>query len=88
MSIVCENIKKDGTNDSGGDGIVVFTIAFDIPDGSPVKKRLQACASNGIDGKGDKLYYDAGARRNSQKPLRRSRVRSRRSASHAKTLGV
>lgn len=59
MSILCENIKKDGVNDDGGDGVVIFTIAFDLKDGSPVKERLRRCASNGIDGKGDKLYYDA-----------------------------
>ncbi|RIY02010.1 hypothetical protein D3218_06785 [Aureimonas flava] len=59
MSRVCENIKKDGTNDDGGDGIVIFSIAFDLKDGSPIKERLRACASNGIDGKGAKLYYDA-----------------------------
>jgi hypothetical protein len=59
MSRTCENIKKDGTNDEGGDGIVIFTIAFDLKDGSPIKDRLRACASNGIDGKSAKLYYDA-----------------------------
>jgi hypothetical protein len=59
MSITCENIKKDGTNDEGGDGIVIFAIAFDLKDGSPIKDRLRNCASNGIDGKSNKLYYDA-----------------------------
>ncbi|WP_416354978.1 pilus assembly protein TadG-related protein [Aureimonas phyllosphaerae] len=59
MSITCENIKKDGKNDEGGDGIVIFSIAFDLKDGSPIKDRLRNCASNGIDGKGSKLYYDA-----------------------------
>ena len=59
MSLVCENMKKDGSNDDGGDGVVVFTIAFDLKDGSPVKERLRNCASNGIDGRGAKLYYDA-----------------------------
>lgn len=59
MSLTCENIKKDGTNDEGGDGIVIFAIAFDLKDGSPIKDRLRACASNGIDGKSAKLYYDA-----------------------------
>ncbi|WP_294643629.1 pilus assembly protein TadG-related protein [uncultured Aureimonas sp.] len=59
MSITCENIKKDGTNDEGGDGIVIFSIAFDLKDGSPIKDRLRNCASNGIDGKSNKLYYDA-----------------------------
>ncbi len=59
MSLTCENIKRDGTNDEGGDGIVIFSIAFDLKDGSPIKERLRACASNGIDGKGAKLYYDA-----------------------------
>ncbi|WP_279482187.1 pilus assembly protein TadG-related protein [Aureimonas sp. SK2] len=59
MSLTCENIKKDGTNDDGGDGVVIFSIAFDLKDGSPIKERLRACASNGIDGKGAKLYYDA-----------------------------
>ncbi|WP_244492448.1 VWA domain-containing protein [Aureimonas sp. AU22] len=59
MSLTCENIKKDGTNDEGGDGVVIFAIAFDLKDGSPIKDRLRACASNGIDGKSAKLYYDA-----------------------------
>lgn len=59
MSITCENIKKDGKNDEGGDGIVIFAIAFDLKDGSPIKERLRNCASNGIDGKSNKLYYDA-----------------------------
>ncbi|MBB3950902.1 TadE/TadG family type IV pilus assembly protein [Aureimonas jatrophae] len=59
MSLVCENAKSDGRNEDGSDGIVIFTIAFDLKDGSPVKDRLRACASNGISGRGAKLYYDA-----------------------------
>jgi Flp pilus assembly protein TadG len=58
-SIVCENIKSDGRNPDGSDGVVIFTIAFDLKDGSPVKERLRACASSGINGNGAKLYYDA-----------------------------
>ena len=58
-SIVCENIKSDGRNPDGSDGIVIFSIAFDLKDGSPVKERLRACASSGINGNGAKLYYDA-----------------------------
>ena len=59
MSLVCENIKADGRNPDGSDGIVIFTIAFDLKDGSPVKERLRNCASNGVNGNGQKLYYDA-----------------------------
>jgi Flp pilus assembly protein TadG len=59
MSAVCENIKADGRNDDGSDGIVIFTIAFDLKDGSPVKERLRACASSGVNGQSAKLYYDA-----------------------------
>jgi Flp pilus assembly protein TadG len=59
LSIVCENIKKDGRNPDGSDGIVIFTIAFDLKDTSPVKQRLKACSSSGMTGTGAKLYYDA-----------------------------
>lgn len=59
MTTVCENAKSDGRNPDGSDGIVIFSIAFDLKDGSPVKERLKACASNGVTGKGAKLYYDA-----------------------------
>ncbi|KQT85236.1 pilus assembly protein TadG-related protein [Aurantimonas sp. Leaf443] len=59
MTSVCENMKSDGRYADGSDGIVVFTIAFDLDDTSPVKKRLKACASSGVSGNGAKLYYDA-----------------------------
>ena len=42
-----------------GLSIVIFAIAFDLADTSPIKQRLKACSSNGLDGKGAKLYYDA-----------------------------
>jgi Flp pilus assembly protein TadG len=56
---VCENIKADGKTAGGADGIVIFAIAFDLADTSPIKQRLKACASNGMTGTGAKLYYDA-----------------------------
>ena len=54
---VCENIKADGKVGTA-DGIVIFTIAFDLADTSPIKQRLKACASSGMDGSSAKLYYD------------------------------
>jgi Flp pilus assembly protein TadG len=56
---ICENAKNDGRHPDGTDGILIFTIAFDVKDGSPVKKLLQDCASYGIADPTAKLYYDA-----------------------------
>ncbi len=53
----CENAKNDG--------VTVFTIAFDVPNGSSVKSLLNACAGSGKDQDGDQIiaggtfYYDA-----------------------------
>ncbi|MEM8748977.1 MAG: VWA domain-containing protein [Pseudomonadota bacterium] len=45
----CDNMKKDN--------IQIYSIAFDVPNGSSVKTMLEYCASNGS--AGTKLYYDA-----------------------------
>jgi len=39
-------------------GITIYSIAFDVPNGSSVKSMLETCASNDLGG--TKLYYDAG----------------------------
>lgn len=56
---ICENAKSDGRYPDGTDGILIFTIAFDVRNGSPVKKLLEDCASYGIADPTAKLYYDA-----------------------------
>ncbi|NDV85262.1 hypothetical protein GTW51_00945 [Aurantimonas aggregata] len=56
---ICENAKSDGRYPDGTDGILIFTIAFDVRDGSSVKKLLENCASYGISDPTVKLYYDA-----------------------------
>ena len=56
---ICENAKNDGRQPDGTDGILIFSIAFDVRDGSPVKKLLEDCASYGISDPTVKLYYDA-----------------------------
>lgn len=56
---VCANAKDDGRKPDGTDGIVIFTIAFDVKDGSSVKKLLEGCASYGLRDPTTKLYYDA-----------------------------
>ena len=56
---VCENVKADGRKPGGTDGILIFTIAFDLRDGEPVKKLMEDCASNGLIDASEKLYYDA-----------------------------
>ncbi|HET7411967.1 MAG TPA: hypothetical protein VFJ18_04815, partial [Pararhizobium sp.] len=38
--------------------VMVFTIAFDVHDGSSIKTMLQQCASDDTGG-GGKLYFDA-----------------------------
>ncbi|WP_331818510.1 hypothetical protein [Aurantimonas sp. A2-1-M11] len=59
VAAICQNIKDDGRKVTGEDGIVIFTIAFDLEDGSSVKKLLEQCASYGIIDPTKKLYYDA-----------------------------
>lgn len=49
LSKTCENVKATG--------IQIYTIAFDVADGSSVKATLENCASSGPGGA--KLYYDA-----------------------------
>ena len=49
LAETCENAKAAG--------ISIYTIAFDVNDGSPVKALLQACASE--DAGGSKQYFDA-----------------------------
>jgi hypothetical protein len=54
----CENARADG--------VTIFTIAFDVPDGSSVKEMMQACGGSGIvDGQqvaGNGIfYYDVGS---------------------------
>ena len=49
LAETCENAKAAG--------ISIYTIAFDVNDGSPVKDLLQACASE--DAGGSKQYFDA-----------------------------
>lgn len=51
----CDNIKAitDADNEAA---IKIFTIAYDVADGSSVKALLYDCAS--VDRKGDKYYYD------------------------------
>ncbi|WP_256477772.1 pilus assembly protein TadG-related protein [Aurantimonas marianensis] len=56
---VCKNAKDDGRKPDGTDGIVIFTIAFDVTDGSSVKTLLEGCASYGLRDPTTKLYYDA-----------------------------
>lgn len=52
----CENAKKDG--------VTVFSIAFDVANGSSVKQLLEACAGSGLDQSGSKIvnsgqfYFD------------------------------
>ena len=59
MTKTCANTKADGRKKDGSDGIVIFSIAFDIANGSPVKKLLEDCASYGLTDTTRKLYYDA-----------------------------
>lgn len=59
VAAICQNIKDDGRKATGEDGIVIFTIAFDLNDGSSVKKLMEECASYGITNPTEKLYYDA-----------------------------
>ncbi len=56
---VCSNAKDDGRLPDGSDGILIFTIAFDVDDGSDIKKLLEGCASYGLRDPTTKLYYDA-----------------------------
>ncbi len=49
LSQTCENAKQDG--------IQIYSIAFDVPNGSSVKTILEGCASPDIGT--SKLYYDA-----------------------------
>ena len=49
MVETCVNAKNDG--------IEVYTIAFDVPNGSSVKQKLEQCAST--DAAGSPLYFDA-----------------------------
>lgn len=49
MAETCENAKADGVS--------IYTIAFDVDDGSPVKALMEACASE--DSGGSKQYFDA-----------------------------
>ncbi|HDZ75070.1 MAG TPA: pilus assembly protein [Aurantimonas coralicida] len=56
---VCANAKNDGRRPDGTDGILIFTIAFDVKDGSKVKTLLEGCASYGLKDPTTKLYYDA-----------------------------
>jgi hypothetical protein len=51
----CANIKALA-NAEGGEAIRIFTIAYDVPDGSSVKSLLYDCASASPDG--GKYYYD------------------------------
>ena len=48
LTNICENVKDTG--------ITVFSIAFDVPNGSSIKTVLNGCASTAG---GRKLYYDA-----------------------------
>ncbi|UIJ73297.1 vWA domain-containing protein [Aurantimonas sp. HBX-1] len=59
LAKICVNAKNDGRHPDGTDGILIFTIAFDVKDGSSVKKLLEDCASYGIADPTAKLYYDA-----------------------------
>ncbi|WP_421460723.1 pilus assembly protein TadG-related protein [Aurantimonas sp. NFXS3] len=59
VAAICQNIKDDGRKATGEDGIVIFTIAFDLNNGSSVKKLMEQCASYGITDPTKKLYYDA-----------------------------
>lgn len=56
---LCQNIKDDHREPDGTDGIIIFTIAFDVPDKSPTKSLLENCASYGLTDPTKKLYYDA-----------------------------
>jgi len=49
MAETCENAKAAG--------ITIYSIAFDVPNGSSVKSLLETCASTDIGGQ--QLYYDA-----------------------------
>jgi Flp pilus assembly protein TadG len=51
----CDNIKMQ-LNAENREAIRIFTIAYDVPNGSSVKNLLYDCASVGRDGK--KYYYD------------------------------
>ncbi|MCG6859432.1 MAG: pilus assembly protein [Salaquimonas sp.] len=53
-------------NNAKADGVSIFTIAFDVDDGSSVKDMLQACSGSGIVNnklvmKAGTFYYDVGA---------------------------
>ncbi|MCG6859431.1 MAG: hypothetical protein LJE67_15340, partial [Salaquimonas sp.] len=53
-------------NNAKADGVTIFTIAFDVADGSSVKQMLQACSGSGIVNnklvlKAGTFYYDVGA---------------------------
>jgi Flp pilus assembly protein TadG len=50
-SRICENIKKDGIEDGMKDGIEIFTVLFDVPEGSETEKILKNCATGGSAGK-------------------------------------
>ncbi|MCK5933264.1 MAG: TadE/TadG family protein [Fulvimarina manganoxydans] len=56
---LCQNIKDDHREPDGTDGIIIFTIAFDVSDQSPTKSLLEDCASYGLTDPTKKLYYDA-----------------------------
>ena len=45
----CTNVRQNN--------ITVYTIAFDVPNGSPVRAKLEQCAS--ADSAGNKLYFNA-----------------------------
>ena len=45
----CENVKAAG--------VLIYSIAFDVPNGSSVKAMLETCASS--HNNGEKQYYDA-----------------------------
>ena len=50
LTQTCENAKKDG--------LTIYSIAFDVPNGSNIKKILEGCATPATEG-GQIFYYDA-----------------------------